>query len=254
MKKLIVVGVNHSGTAVVNTVLDNSKEWDVTIYESNSNCSFLGCGIALWMGNKIDDPSQLFYSSPEALEEKGAKVLMEHQVLNVDFASKKVLIKNLKTGKEFEDKYDKIVISTGSKPIDIKFDGIALSTYDNVMGIKLYQDALHLFKKLKDSSIKHISIIGAGYIGVELAEAAKIHGKEVTLIDQAKELLANHYDPEFSSEISKVMEKAGVKMALNQKVEGVNVTDNVVTSIKTDKGIIKTDLVIVSVGVIMNTK
>ena len=255
MKKIIIIGVNHSGTAVVNTIAENNKknDWKITAYESNSNCSFLGCGIALWVSNKIDDPQGLFYSSPEALEKVGAKVFMEHLVQNIDFKNKKVTVKNLKTNEVFEDTYDKLVISTGSTPIDLRLDGKLLSEYDNVMGIKLFQDAQLLIKKLKDPSIKNVSIIGAGYIGVELSEAAEINGRKVTLIDQSPILLGNHYDEEFTSQMEKVVLDKKINLALGQKVESVIAKGNNVTAIKTNKETIKTDLVIASVGVNMNT-
>ena len=254
MKKIIIIGVNHAGTAVVNTIAENgNSDWEITAYESNTNCSFLGCGIALWVSKKIEDPKGLFYSSPEALIEKGAKVFMEHLVEKVDFENKTVTIRNLKTNEVFKDTYDKLVISTGSTPIDLKLEGKFLSEYNNVMGIKLFQDAELLIERLKDPSIKHISIIGAGYIGIELAEAARINGREVTLIDQSPILLGNHYDEEFTSQIEEIVIEKGIKLSLGQKVESVISKNNNVTEIKTDKGIIKTDLVIASVGVNINT-
>lgn len=71
--KIIVVGANHAGTAAINTMLDNYKGNEVVVFDRNSNISFLGCGMALWIGGQIAGPEGLFYSSKEKLEEKEQK-------------------------------------------------------------------------------------------------------------------------------------------------------------------------------------
>ena len=89
-KKIIVIGANHAGTAALNTILDNYKDVDVTAFDANSNISFLGCGMALWIGGQISGPDGLFYSSKEILEGKGAQIYMESSVNSVDFDNKVV--------------------------------------------------------------------------------------------------------------------------------------------------------------------
>ena len=73
LSKIVFIGANHAGTATINTVLDNYKDKEVVVFDRNSNISFLGCGMALWIGNVIDSPEGLFYSSKEKMEAKGAK-------------------------------------------------------------------------------------------------------------------------------------------------------------------------------------
>ena len=75
MSKIIVVGANHAGTACINTILDNyPNQNEVVVYDKNSNISFLGCGMALWIGKQISSGDGLFYSNAETLSKKGAKV------------------------------------------------------------------------------------------------------------------------------------------------------------------------------------
>lgn len=78
--RIIVIGANHAGTAALNTILDNYTDKDVTAFDANSNISFLGCGMALWIGRQISGPEGLFYSDKETLEEKGANVYLETKV------------------------------------------------------------------------------------------------------------------------------------------------------------------------------
>jgi len=91
MSKIVVVGANHAGTACINTMLDNfGHENEIVVFDQNSNISFLGCGMALWIGEQIDGPEGLFYSDKEKLEAKGAKVYMNSPVLSIDYDNKVV--------------------------------------------------------------------------------------------------------------------------------------------------------------------
>ena len=84
MSKIIVVGANHAGTAAINTILDQYPGNEVVVYDRNDNISFLGCGMALWIGKQIPSGDGLFYSRKEDFEAKGAKVWMETEVTGVD--------------------------------------------------------------------------------------------------------------------------------------------------------------------------
>ena len=91
MSKIVVVGANHAGTACINTMLDNfGNENEIVVFDQNSNISFLGCGMALWIGEQIDGAEGLFYSDKEKLEAKGAKVYMNSPVLSIDYDNKVV--------------------------------------------------------------------------------------------------------------------------------------------------------------------
>ena len=82
---IVVIGANHGGTAVLNTILDQFPGNRVVAFDRNSDISFLGCGMALWIGGQISGPEGLFYSSKEAFEEKGAVIHMETEVDRIDF-------------------------------------------------------------------------------------------------------------------------------------------------------------------------
>ncbi len=246
--KIIVVGVNHAGTAAINTILDNYKDVNVVAFDSNSNISFLGCGMALWIGQQIKGPDGLFYSSKEKLEEKGATIYMETEVTNIDF-EKKIVKATLNTGNEIMEDYDACILATGSLPIIPPFPGRDLP---NVQLVKLFQNAQEVINKIENSTVKHISVVGAGYIGVELAEAFKRRGKEVTLIDIADTTLSSYYDPDFTVLMDKTLSNHGIKLALGQKVlaiEGMEQVERIVT----DKETFDTDMVILAVGFKPNT-
>ena len=260
MSKIVVIGANHAGTACINTILDNfGNENEVVVFDQNSNISFLGCGMALWIGKQIDGPEGLFYSDKEKLEAKGAKVYMESPVLSVDYDKKEVIA--LVNGQEHLESYDKLIFATGSQPIIPPIKGVELvegnrefkATLENVQFVKLYQNSAEVIEKLKNNEgINRVAVVGAGYIGVELAEAFERLGKEVTLIDVADTCLAGYYDRELSDLMSKNLADHGIKLAYGQTVQAVE-GEGKVERIVTDKETFDVDMVIMAVGFRPNT-
>ncbi len=249
MSKIVVVGANHAGTAAVNTILANSKENEVIVFDVNSNISFLGCGMALWIGNQISGPEGLFYSSKAALEAKGAKVFMETRVLDIDF-ERKIILAEEKSGGMIQQPYDKLILATGSLPVIPAVPGCDLK---NVQPVKLYQHAQDVIEKLEDPSIKDIVVVGAGYIGVELAEAFKRHGRNVMMIDVEKTCLSAYYDEPFTGMMKENLEKNGIRLAFGEKVtelRGNGRVEEVVTNVNRYKA----DMVVWAVGFRPNTE
>lgn len=244
MSKIIVVGANHAGTAAIKTILGNYPNNEVVVYDRNSNISFLGCGMALWIGNQISKPDGLFYADKASLESMGAKVHMEADVHNIDFDNKKVFIK-LADGTELEDNYDKIILATGSLPIIPPIPGKDL---ENVQQVKLYQNAQEVIDKLQDPNIKNITVVGAGYIGVELAEAFERHGKNVTMVDIAETCLPAYYDKEFTDLMKKNLVDHNINLEFGQEVKELKGENGKVTAVVTDKKEIPADMVILSIG------
>ena len=260
MSKIVVIGANHAGTACINTMLDNfGNENEVVVFDQNSNISFLGCGMALWIGKQIDGPEGLFYSDKEKLEAKGAKVYMESPVLSVDYDKKEVTA--LVNGQEHLESYDKLIFATGSQPIIPPIKGVEIvegnrefkATLENVQFVKLYQNSAEVIEKLKNNKgINRVAVVGAGYIGVELAEAFERLGKEVILIDVADTCLAGYYDRELSDLMSKNLADHGIKLAYGQTVQAVE-GEGKVERIVTDKETFDVDMVIMAVGFRPNT-
>ena len=260
MSKIVVIGANHAGTACINTMLDNfGNENEVVVFDQNSNISFLGCGMALWIGKQIDGPEGLFYSDKEKLEAKGAKVYMESPVLSVDYDKKEVTA--LVNGQEHLESYDKLIFATGSQPIIPPIKGVEIvegnrefkATLENVQFVKLYQNSAEVIEKLKNNEgINRVAVVGAGYIGVELAEAFERLGKEVTLIDVADTCLAGYYDRELSDLMSQNLADHGIKLAYGQTVQAVE-GEGKVERIVTDKETFDVDMVIMAVGFRPNT-
>jgi NADPH-dependent 2,4-dienoyl-CoA reductase/sulfur reductase-like enzyme len=246
--KIAVIGSTHAGTAAVTNMANMYPEADITVYEKNDNVSFLSCGLALYVGGVVEDPQGLFYSSPEQLRNLGITMKMQHAVQEIDTAQKQIKALNLVTGEEVNDSYDKLVMSTGSWPIIPPIDGIKL---DNVLLAKNFNQANTIIEKSRDA--KHVTIVGAGYIGVELVEAFQQAGKKVTLIDGVDRILNKYLDQEFTDQVEQAFIDRGVELRLGETVtrfEGETSVEAVVTN----QGRVETDIVIMCVGFRPNTE
>lgn len=243
-EKIIIIGANHAGTAATNQILALNPDADLTVFDRNSNISFLGCGMALWIGNQITHGDGLFYSSKEALEKAGAKVRMETEITSVDYDKKEVHFKD-KDGNEGSAPYDKLILATGSSPVIPPIPGIDLPY---IQRAKLYQDAKLAVEQIhEDDTIQKVAVVGAGYIGAELAEAYQRVGKEVVLIDALDCILGTHFDCEFREAMGQRLADNGIQLALSQKVVRFEGTDRV-EKVVTDKGEYEADLVMMCIG------
>lgn len=243
MSKTIIVGTNHAGIAAANTLLDTYPNQEVVMIDRNTNLSYLGCGTALWIGRQIESYENLFYTNKEAFEAKGAKIYMETNVVRIDFNAKVVYCQK-QSGEEFTENYDKLILATGSAPIAPNIPGKDLK---NVEFLKLFQDGQTVDAAMNQAEIQNVAVIGAGYIGVEIAEAAKRRGKNVLLFDAAENSLPNYYDQWFTDDMDRVLSDNGVELHYGEIATAYKGTDKV-EALVTDKGEYPVDLVLNAIG------
>ncbi|WP_413627489.1 FAD-dependent oxidoreductase [Fructilactobacillus vespulae] len=248
--KVIAIGCTHAGTFAVKQTIADHPDAEVTVYEKNDNISFLSCGIALYLGKEIknDDPQGLFYSSPEELKSLGANVKMKHEVTNVDPATKTIKVTDLETGKESEEKYDKLIMTTGSRPVVPPIPGIDSK---KVYLCKNWHDAKLLFDEAPKA--KSITVIGSGYIGAELAEAYSKQNHEVNLIDGSTRVLYKYFDKEFTDILAKDFEDNGVNLFLGSKVTSFEEAGDQIITKNAAGDEIKSDIAILCIGFRPNT-
>ena len=246
--KTIIIGTNHGGIAAANTLLDNYPDQELVMIDKNSNLSYLGCGTALWVGRQIESYDKLFYAHQADFEAKGAKIMLETTVSAIDF-KKKVVTCQSKTGAIFEESYDRLILATGSQPLSTNLPGKDLA---GINFLKLFQDGQEVDRQLADANVKNVAVIGAGYIGVEIAEAAQRRGKNVMLFDAESTSLASYYDEWFSKDMDDNLAEHGIDLHYGELAVAFQGQDHVETLVTT-KGAYPVDLVINAVGFKANT-
>ena len=248
--KTVIVGANHAGIAAANTLLDNYKDQQVVMIDRNTNLSYLGCGTALWVGRQIDSYENLFYTNKEAFEAKGARIYLETSVASIDFANHVVHCQKA-DGTCFDESYDKLVLATGSLPVSPKLPGCDL---EGISFLKLFQQGQEVDRWMSDESVRSVAVIGAGYIGVEIAEAAKRRGKEVRLFDIAPTSLASYYDPSFTAVMDENLASHGIECHFGERVVAYHGENGRVSAIEAEKGAYPADLVINAIGFVPNNE
>lgn len=248
MTKVAVIGCTHAGVFATTSVLRAHPDWEVHVFERNDTVSFLSCGIALWVGDHVSDPSKMFYSSPEALAEAGAHVHMRTDVTSVDVATKHVRWTDLETGEASEGDFDRLVVTTGSKAVIPPIPGV---DGPRVLRCKTYDDGRRVKGLVAGAS--RVVVVGAGYIGCELAEQLSEAGKRVTLVDALPRVLAKNFDEAIGEQVERAFEAHGVELAMGQRVlsfddfgDGVRVV--------TEKGSYEADYAIMGVGFLPRTE
>ena len=174
---------------------------------------------------------------------------MEHDVIDVDIENKKLKVRNMETSEVFEDTFDKLVITSGSWPIIPKLEGIGL---ENILLSKNYNHSNVIIEKTPEA--KNVVVVGAGYIGVELVEAFRQKGKNVTLIDSQDRILSKYLDEEYTSIAEAKLKDKGIKLALSENVVSFLGVDGKVDKVVTNKGEYEADLVILCIGFRPNTE
>ncbi|MBL3531417.1 FAD-dependent oxidoreductase [Companilactobacillus zhachilii] len=247
--KVIVVGCTHAGTAAVEQILQDHPETEITVYERDDNISFLSCGIALYLGRKVKRLEDMFYASPKDLEKLGAKVHMKYDVLKIDSKNKTVMCENMKTHEIINDTYDKLIMTTGSTVAVPPIMGISDT---RILMCKSYAQAQEIYETAK--KYHHITIVGGGYIGVELAESYANTDHKVSLIQSRDQVLNNYIDKDTSENVINLLKEHGVDIFLNERVTGFDRDDDDNILIETNETDHHADLVIVCTGFVANTE
>ncbi len=248
--KIIVLGGVAAGTKVAAKLMREDRSNEVVVLNKGSDISYAGCGLPYYVGHVIEDKSGLIVNTPAKLEAlTGAKVLVRTEATKVDRAAKQVTAVNLDTGAETVYDYDKLVIATGASPIRPPIEGLDL---ENVFFMRTPDDAVALRELVSGGEIKRAVVVGAGYIGLEIAENLAKDGVKPFVLDMAPHALPG-FDEEFAAYIEGKLLDAGIPVVTGVKVTALEGADGKVKKVLTDRKAYKCDLVVLSAGIRPNT-
>lgn len=248
--KVLVLGGVAAGTKVAAKLMREDRSNEVTILNKGKNISYAGCGLPYYVGHVIEEKEQLIVNTPEKYEKlTGVKVLTEVEATKVDPAAKKVTAVDLKTQEETVYDYDKLVIAVGASPVKPPIEGCDL---ENVFFMRTPEDAIRLREVVDGGNIKKAVVVGAGYIGLEIAENLKEMGVRPFVLDMAPQVLAPGFDKEMAAYAESKLVESGIPVVTDVMVTGIE-GDGKVEKVTTSKKAYKTDLVVLSAGIRPNT-
>ncbi|EOD6223443.1 FAD-dependent oxidoreductase [Enterococcus hirae] len=249
--KVIIVGASHGGHQSILELLSRYGEnVDITLFEAGDYVSFMSCGMELYLEDQVTDVNDVRNFRPENFPQPNVHILNNHEVKVIHADQKTVTVTSIldKSTKEYE--YDKLILSSGVKPNSLPVPGTDL---ENVYLMRGYDWATRIKDKLTDPAIKNVAVIGAGYIGIEAAEAFQKAGKEVTLLDVIDRPLGTYLDPEMTDILTEHLKEKGIKVVTGAKITAFT-GEQQVAAIQTADEEIATDLVIQAAGVKANTE
>lgn len=248
--KIIVIGAVAAGTkaaAKIKRELGNGAE--VLVITRERDISYAGCGLPYYIGGVIEDRSELLQNTPESFAGlTGVTMRCGVEAKGLDAAAKAVTAVDLESGEELRLEYDKLVIATGARPVMPNIPGIDLP---GVFALRNPSDADAVLEAV-NAGMKRAVIVGGGLIGVEMAENLSKRGVRVSIIDMAPHILPG-FDADFADYVENLLADNGIPVFLGDGVTEIEGTDKV-TKLRTAKRGIKTDAVIMSVGVRPNTE
>ena len=247
--KVIIIGGIAAGMSAAAKFKRLSPKDDVIVYEKGDIVSFGACGLPYYVGDFFDDSREMIARTPEEFRESGVEIHTKHEVIDVDFSSKKLKVKNLITDEILEESYDKLMIASGARAIIPPIKNIDL---ENVVTLKSMDDGNKLRELMASDEYKKVAIIGAGFIGLEAVEAAKHRGKEVTVIQLQDRVLQEVFDKDITDLLEEELRESGVNLLLSETVVEL-IGDKKVSKVKTNKREIDADIVILATGVKPNT-
>jgi NADPH-dependent 2,4-dienoyl-CoA reductase/sulfur reductase-like enzyme len=248
--KVIIIGGVAAGMSAASKLKRRLKDQvDIMVYEKGGDVSYGACGIPFYISDRVKEGQELIARTAAEFAESGIPIKTYHEVTAVDTDKKTVTVKNLKTGEVFTDTYDKLVIGSGAgvrhfPPFD--------QSYENLYEVRDVVDGTKIKKALMDESVKSVVIVGAGFIGLEVSEACKHYGKEVTVVELAGQILGT-FEPEVSQALREELEKNGVCIRTGTAVTGLKAENGHITAAILKEGdkeeTIPADMVINSAGI-----
>ncbi len=247
--KVVVLGGVAAGTKIAAKLMREDRGNEVLVLNKGKNISYAGCGLPYYVGHVIEDREQLIVNTPEKYAKlTGVTVMTETEATKVDPEAKKVTAVNLATGQEQTYDYDKLVISVGASPIKPPIEGCDL---ENVFFVRTPEDAIRIREAVDAGNVKRAVVVGAGYIGLEIAENLKLQGVRPFVLDMAEHALPG-FDAEMAEYVEGKLQESGIPVVTKAAVTGIE-GDGKVEKVLTSKKAYKADLVVLSAGIRPNT-
>ncbi len=249
-KKFVIIGGDAAGMSAASKIRRLHPEAELVVFERSQYMSFAACGIPYWISGVIDSGSKLQVLTPEiALKKRNIDVRIGHEVTRIDTQNSTIVVQNLDSGEVFTESFDSLLIASGARAAVPPIPGIES---EGVFFLRSLGDGHMIKDYLATRSIAHATIIGGGYIGLEMAESLNHLGIKVSLVEMLDQI-APTFDKDIMAELTEHVVEKGVDLRLETRVSSIERSGDKI-SVQTSSGDIQTDLVIVSTGVKPNSE
>ncbi|KUL67319.1 flavoprotein oxidoreductase [Streptomyces violaceusniger] len=254
-RRMVVIGGDAAGMSAASRArrLRSRSELEILAFERGQFTSYSACGIPYWVGGVVDGPDELVARTPETHQGRGIDVRTHTEVVEIDPAGQRVLARDVDPhgkGDEHWHGFDDLVIATGARPRRPDMPGIDAP---GVHGVQTLEHGRALLETLESTRVERAVVIGAGYIGVEMAEALIQRGCQVTVLERGEQPMST-LDPDMGRLVRDAMSGLGIDTVTGAEVtEVVTGEDGRVRAVATKVSEYPADLVVLGLGVAPET-
>lgn len=250
MKVVIIGGVAGGATAAAR-IRRLDEQAEIIVFERSGYISYANCGLPYYIGDTITDPEDLTLQTPESFFSRFQITMkVRHEVTAIHAERNVVSVKNLETGAEFEERYDKLLLSPGAKP---SLPPVPGTDIDRLFTLRTVEDTFLIKDYINKKNPRSVILAGGGFISLELAENLRHLGMEVTIIQRPKQLM-NPFDEDMASFIHSEMRSHGIHLLLGHTVEGFEETENGVRVLLKEEAPLSADMAVLAIGVSPDTR
>lgn len=250
MKVVIIGGVAGGATAAAR-IRRLDEQAEIIVFERSGYISYANCGLPYYIGDTITDPEALTLQTPESFFSRFQITMkVRHEVTAIHAERNVVSVKNLETGAEFEERYDKLLLSPGANP---SLPPVPGTDIDRLFTLRTVEDTFRIKDYINKKNPRSVILAGGGFISLELAENLRHLGMEVTIIQRPKQLM-NPFDVDMASFIHSEMRSHGIRLLLGHTVEGFEETENGVRVLLKEEAPLSADMAVLAIGVSPDTR
>ncbi|QUE86406.1 CoA-disulfide reductase [Exiguobacterium alkaliphilum] len=245
-KKIVIVGGVAGGASAAARLRRLNEENQIVMFDRGEYISFANCGLPYYIGDVIQDRQKLLVQTVEGMNKRFQLDIRNlTEVTKINRAEKTVTVKHVQTGETYDESYDVLILSPGAKPIRPNIPGIEEA--EDIFTLRNIPDTDQIRSYVDEKAPKHATVIGGGFIGIEMAENLRERGVDVTLVEMADQVMTP-LDREMVSPVHEHMRLHGVDLQLSDGVDSFSEKGKRV-HLKSGR-VIDTDMVVLSIGVV----
>lgn len=250
-RRLIVIGGDAAGMTAASQArrMCSRDELEILAFERGPRTSYAACGLPYLLEGLVREPEDLVARTPSQFIERGIDVRVNHEVTSIDTVAHEVTVRDLAAGSEHREPWDELVIATGASGIVPPLSGIES---EGVFQLRTLDDAAGIERRIAEGASRAV-VVGAGYIGLEVAEALNARGLAVTMLEMADAPMAATLDPDMAELVAEAVKTAGVDLRLGAAVTGFEHSGGSLTAVTTDDASFPADLAVLGLGVRPNS-
>lgn len=246
-ERLVVIGGDAAGLSAASQARDRRGPDDLRIvaFEKGAHAAYSACGIPYLVGGEVTDVESLVARRPEVFrDELAIDLRLRSEVVEIDLGRRAVEVHDHRDGERRWEPFDQLVVATGAVPVRPDLPG---ATAEGVHGVQTLDDGIAILRTLRERRPETAVVVGAGYIGLEMAEALVRRGLKVSLVDAAEQPMGT-LDPDMGALVADALRDLGVEVHLGERIEGFAESGGRVTAARTENLELPADVVVLGLG------